>query len=66
VVTRLICRIKVMGQGNIPPEGGALLVANHMIFVDVDADRRTAEHGGDDQTKILPVSIAHPEHALNR
>jgi acyl-[acyl-carrier-protein]-phospholipid O-acyltransferase / long-chain-fatty-acid--[acyl-carrier-protein] ligase len=35
VLTRLIYGIKVMGRENIPQKGGALLVANHMSFVDV-------------------------------
>lgn len=35
VLSRLIYGIKVMGADNIPQKGGALLVANHMSFVDV-------------------------------
>ncbi|MGE5324971.1 MAG: AMP-binding protein [Actinomycetota bacterium] len=35
ILSRLIYGIKVMGAENIPPKGGALLVANHMSFVDV-------------------------------
>jgi acyl-[acyl-carrier-protein]-phospholipid O-acyltransferase/long-chain-fatty-acid--[acyl-carrier-protein] ligase len=35
VLSRIIYRIKVLGQENIPREGGALLVSNHMSFVDV-------------------------------
>lgn len=35
VLSRLIYGIKVMGAENIPQKGGALLVANHMSFVDV-------------------------------
>ena len=35
VLSRLIYGIKVMGAENIPQKDGALLVANHMSFVDV-------------------------------
>lgn len=35
VLTRLVYGIKVMGGENIPQKGGALLVANHMSFIDV-------------------------------
>src|SRR5689334_8445316 len=32
---RIIYRVKVLGKKNIPRKGGALLVSNHMSFVDV-------------------------------
>ena len=32
---RIIYRVKVLGRENIPRSGGALLVSNHMSFVDV-------------------------------
>lgn len=35
VICRVIYRVKVLGKENIPREGGALLVSNHMSFVDV-------------------------------
>jgi acyl-[acyl-carrier-protein]-phospholipid O-acyltransferase/long-chain-fatty-acid--[acyl-carrier-protein] ligase len=35
VLSRIIYRIKVLGKENIPRDGGALLVSNHMSFVDV-------------------------------
>ncbi len=35
VLTRIIYRIKVLGKENVPRTGGALLVSNHMSFVDV-------------------------------
>jgi len=35
VLSRIIYRIKVLGKENIPQKGGALLVSNHMSFVDV-------------------------------
>ncbi len=35
VLSRIIYRIKVLGKENIPRQGGALLVSNHMSFVDV-------------------------------
>ncbi|HEY6351179.1 MAG TPA: acyl-[ACP]--phospholipid O-acyltransferase [Candidatus Angelobacter sp.] len=34
-LTHTIYRIRVMGRDNIPEKGGALLVSNHMSFVDV-------------------------------
>ena len=34
-LTHTIYRIKVIGRDNIPEKGGALLVSNHMSFVDV-------------------------------
>jgi acyl-[acyl-carrier-protein]-phospholipid O-acyltransferase/long-chain-fatty-acid--[acyl-carrier-protein] ligase len=34
-LSRIIYRIKVLGKENIPQSGGALLVSNHMSFVDV-------------------------------
>src|ERR1043165_7121647 len=34
-LSRIIYRIKVLGQEKIPRRGGALLVSNHMSFVDV-------------------------------
>jgi len=34
-LTHTIYRIKVIGRDNIPEKGGALLVCNHMSFVDV-------------------------------
>jgi acyl-[acyl-carrier-protein]-phospholipid O-acyltransferase / long-chain-fatty-acid--[acyl-carrier-protein] ligase len=34
-LSRIIYRIKVLGKENIPQNGGALLVSNHMSFVDV-------------------------------
>ncbi|HSM85888.1 MAG TPA: AMP-binding protein [Candidatus Limnocylindrales bacterium] len=33
-LSRIIYRIKVLGKENIPQKGGALLVSNHMSFVD--------------------------------
>jgi acyl-[acyl-carrier-protein]-phospholipid O-acyltransferase/long-chain-fatty-acid--[acyl-carrier-protein] ligase len=35
VMSRVIYGIKVMGGENIPQRGGALLVANHLSFIDV-------------------------------
>jgi len=35
VLTRVIYRIKILGKENIPHKGGAMLVSNHMSFVDV-------------------------------
>ena len=32
---RIVYRVKVLGKENIPRKGGALLVSNHMSFVDV-------------------------------
>jgi acyl-[acyl-carrier-protein]-phospholipid O-acyltransferase / long-chain-fatty-acid--[acyl-carrier-protein] ligase len=34
-LSRIIYRVKVLGKENIPGKGGALLVSNHMSFVDV-------------------------------
>src|SRR5262245_49351446 len=34
-LSRIIYRIKILGKENIPQSGGALLVSNHMSFVDV-------------------------------
>jgi acyl-[acyl-carrier-protein]-phospholipid O-acyltransferase/long-chain-fatty-acid--[acyl-carrier-protein] ligase len=34
LVTRLIYRIKIYGQENIPTEGGVLLISNHVTWVD--------------------------------
>jgi acyl-[acyl-carrier-protein]-phospholipid O-acyltransferase/long-chain-fatty-acid--[acyl-carrier-protein] ligase len=34
VLTRLIYRIRVTGADNVPERGGALLVANHVTYVD--------------------------------
>jgi acyl-[acyl-carrier-protein]-phospholipid O-acyltransferase/long-chain-fatty-acid--[acyl-carrier-protein] ligase len=34
-LSRIIYRIKILGKENIPQNGGALLVSNHMSFVDV-------------------------------
>jgi acyl-[acyl-carrier-protein]-phospholipid O-acyltransferase/long-chain-fatty-acid--[acyl-carrier-protein] ligase len=34
VLSNTIYRLKVMGRENIPEEGGALLVANHVSFID--------------------------------
>ncbi|HYL93771.1 MAG TPA: 1-acyl-sn-glycerol-3-phosphate acyltransferase, partial [Alphaproteobacteria bacterium] len=34
VLTRIIYGIRVMGRENIPQKGGALLVCNHMSFID--------------------------------
>jgi len=35
ILARVIYRIKVLGKENIPQNGGALLVSNHLSFVDV-------------------------------
>ena len=35
ILARVIYRVKVIGRENIPPKGGALLVSNHLSFVDV-------------------------------
>ena len=35
ILARVIYRIKVIGRENIPAKGGALLVSNHLSFVDV-------------------------------
>ncbi|MBZ5530248.1 MAG: AMP-binding protein [Acidobacteriia bacterium] len=35
VLSRIVYRIRVLGKENIPRKGGALLVSNHMSFVDV-------------------------------
>jgi acyl-[acyl-carrier-protein]-phospholipid O-acyltransferase / long-chain-fatty-acid--[acyl-carrier-protein] ligase len=35
ILVRVIYRIKVIGRENIPEKGGALLVSNHLSFVDV-------------------------------
>ena len=32
---KIVYRVKVLGRENIPRKGGALLVSNHMSFVDV-------------------------------
>ncbi|HEX3092498.1 MAG TPA: 1-acyl-sn-glycerol-3-phosphate acyltransferase, partial [Candidatus Angelobacter sp.] len=34
-LSRIMYRVKVLGKENIPRHGGALLVSNHMSFVDV-------------------------------
>ena len=34
-LSRILYRVKVLGKENIPRQGGALLVSNHMSFVDV-------------------------------
>ena len=34
LITHLLYRIRVIGRGNVPRSGGALLVCNHMSFVD--------------------------------
>lgn len=34
IVTHFVYRIKVVGEANLPEKGGALLVANHVSFVD--------------------------------
>src|SRR5689334_14369625 len=34
-LSRILYRVKVVGKKNIPRQGGALLVSNHMSFVDV-------------------------------
>ena len=34
-LSRIVYRVKVLGKENIPRKGGALLVSNHMSFVDV-------------------------------
>ncbi|MFP4500152.1 MAG: MFS transporter [Candidatus Hydrogenedentota bacterium] len=35
ILTNTLYRIRVLGRGYVPEEGGALLVANHISFVDV-------------------------------
>ena len=35
ILARVIYRIKILGRENIPQKGGALLVSNHLSFVDV-------------------------------
>ena len=34
LVTRLLYRVRVLGQERVPPTGGALFVCNHGSFVD--------------------------------
>jgi acyl-[acyl-carrier-protein]-phospholipid O-acyltransferase/long-chain-fatty-acid--[acyl-carrier-protein] ligase len=34
LITHLLYRVRVIGRGNVPRKGGALLVCNHMSFVD--------------------------------
>jgi len=34
VLTHLFYRVRVIGRGNVPRQGGALLVCNHMSFID--------------------------------
>ncbi len=34
VVTRLLCRVRVLGLENVPENGGALLVCNHASYLD--------------------------------
>ncbi|HEY2171180.1 MAG TPA: 1-acyl-sn-glycerol-3-phosphate acyltransferase [Candidatus Angelobacter sp.] len=34
-LSRIVYRVKLLGKENIPQKGGALLVSNHMSFVDV-------------------------------
>ena len=61
VATHSIYRIRVEGRENVPERGGALLVSNHMSFVDAPAARvgRAADPLPDVQGHLRPpVSLS--------
>src|ERR1035438_8065020 len=35
LLSRLLYRVRVLGASNVPKDGGAVLIANHLSYVDV-------------------------------